>query len=288
MEYLLHILVLVAIYATLAISLNLVVGYTGLVSVTQAAFYGIGAYTAAILMQRLGLNFFPAAALAMAGGALAAALVGSVLSRFRDDYYTLGSIGFNVIVVAVLMNWQSLTRGPLGIAGVARPSLFGFSLASLPAFLLLSLGVLVVVYLVAQFTVRSSFGRALQAIREDEVALQVFGYRASSFKLAVFVMAAAMAAAAGALYASYLGFIDPMTFRLDESVLVLAMIILGGLASLRGSLVGAAVLVVLPEVLRFLGLSPDVAAQARLLIYGLLLVVLMRVRPQGLLGEYRL
>jgi len=135
---------------------------------------------------------------------------------------------------------------------------------------------------------KSSFGRALQAIREDEVALSVFGYHTSWFKLAVFVMGAGMAAIAGGLFASYITFIDPSSFGVPESVFMLSVIILGGLGSLRGAVIGALVLVLLPEALRFVGFTPDIAAQMRQVIYGLMLVFLMLYRPQGLAGTYRL
>ena len=147
---------------------------------------------------------------------------------------------------------------------------------------------LAIVYLVSRFIVRSSFGRVLKAIREDEKAIQVFGYRTLNYKLAVFVLGAMMAAFSGSLYASYITYIDPSTFVVSESIFVIAIIILGGLASLRGSIVGAVFLVLLPEMLRFVGFPDEIAAQMRQAVYGLLLILLMLYRPQGLVGEYKL
>jgi branched-chain amino acid transport system permease protein len=134
----------------------------------------------------------------------------------------------------------------------------------------------------------SSFGRVLKGIREDEDALKVFGYRTGEYKLAVFAASAVGAAFAGSFYAAYISFVDPNTFTVHDSVFVWAMIVLGGLASVRGSLLGAFILVLLPEALRFVGFSPDVAGQMRLFVYGALLVVMMMYRPQGLIGEYKL
>jgi len=288
MAYLIHLAVLFAIYGILALSLNLVVGYTGLLSAMHAAFYGVGAYAVAILATSYGVGFLLALLVGMAVSAALALFVGFVLSRFRGDYYALGTIGFTVIAVTVMLNWDSFTRGPLGIPGIPRPSLFGLRIASGEGFLLLALAFLLLAWLAARFLAESSFGRVLRAIREDEEALRVFGYRTFGYKLTVFVLTAAMAAAAGGLYAAYITFVDPSTFTLNESIFVLAVIILGGLGSLRGSLVGAAVLILLPEGLRFVGFPTDIAAQMRQFTYGALLIALMLYRPQGMLGEYKL
>ncbi len=282
MDYFVHLAILVGIYGILGLSLNLLVGFTGLISVTHAAFYGLGAYTAALLMVERGVNFFLALPAAMLLAMLASVLIGLVLSRFRSDYYVLASFGFNVIVFSLFLNLQSITRGPLGIPGIPRP------VSSNLSFLILTLIFCFLTYFLCRWLTTSSFGRVLKAIREDEGAIQVFGYRAAHYKLLIFVVAAGLAAAAGALYGSYITFIDPSTFNLPESIFILAIIILGGLANLRGSLAGAAFLVLLPEILRFVGFPSEVAAQMRQLVYGLILVMLMIYRPQGLLGEYKL
>jgi branched-chain amino acid transport system permease protein len=287
MAYINHLAILFSIYAILGASLNLIVGYTGLLSVTHAAFYGIGAYVTAILLTTIGMNFFLSLIIGVLITALISFLVGIVLSKFRDDYYALGSLGFNVIVFSVLLNWQGLTRGPLGIPGISKPSLFGYNITSGLPFLILSLVLLALVYAASRFITRSSFGRVLKAIREDEEAIKVFGYNTLYYKLAIFVIGAGMAAIAGSLIASYISFIDPISFTLAESIFILAIIILGGLSNLRGSIFGALFLVLLPELLRFVGMPGDIAAQMRELIYGLILVFLMLYRPQGLLGEYK-
>lgn len=288
MEYLIHLGVIFAIFAILSVSLQLIVGYTGLLSLAHAAFYGIGAYVVALMLENTGLGFFPALLLAILISAIAAFLIGIVLSKFRDDYYALGSLGFTVIVFSILLNWQEVTRGPLGIPGINRPEIAGFVFSENIAYLALSLVLLGLVYAFSKFVTNSSFGRALQAIREDEEALSVFGYHTSFFKLAIFVMGAGMAAIAGGLFASYITFIDPSSFGVPEAVFMLSIIILGGLGSLRGAVIGALVLVLLPEALRFVGFTPDIAAQMRQVVYGLLLVLLMLYRPQGLVGKYKL
>lgn len=288
MPYLIHIAILFFIYAIFGLGLNLIVGYAGLLSVTHAAFSGIGAYVTAIALTQYGMNFFVAMAVGIALSAIVSLLIGIVLSKFKDDYYALASFGFNIIVFSIFLNWESVTKGPLGIPGVSRPSLFGFIFTTNEAFLALTIVVAGIVYACAHFITTSSFGRVLKAIREDEKALEVFGYRVAYFKLAIFVIGAAMASVAGSLFASYITYVDPSSFTLNESIFILAIIILGGLASLRGTLAGALFLILLPEVLRFVGLPTDIAAQTRQIIYGAILVLLMLYRPKGLIGEYEL
>lgn len=288
MEYLTHLAILFAIYAILALSLNLIVGYTGLLSLTHAAFYGIGAYAAAILTTRHDINFFMAMIIGVICAMVLSTLIGLVLSKFKGDYYALGALGFNVIVFAVMLNWQNLTRGPLGIPGIPRPMILGLNFSDNFNFLILASCFLLFVYVACRFIGLSSFGRTLKAIREDDQAISIFGYNTRHFKLAIFVIGAGLAAIAGSLFAAYITFIDPTTFGANESVFIISIIILGGLANLKGSMLGALFLILLPEILRFAGFPNEVAAQTRLGIYGLLLIILMMYKPQGLLGEYRL
>src|SRR3989344_7925314 len=194
MEYLIHLAILFAIYATLGLSLNLVVGYTGLLSVTHAAFYGVGAYATAILLTKTGVGFFTSVIFGIVIAITISFFIGVVLSKFKGDYYALGTFGFNTIVFAIFLNWQSLTRGPLGIPGISKPELFGINFADNLNFLILALVSLGLIYFISRFIVNSSFGRVLKTIREDEEAIQVFGYNTLYFKLAIFVISAAIAA----------------------------------------------------------------------------------------------
>jgi branched-chain amino acid transport system permease protein len=287
MEYLIHIAILAVIYGILGIGLNLVVGFTGLLSVTHAAFFGIGAYATGILLTNHIADFWGSLGLGMLIAAVLALIIGLVLSRFRDDYYALASFGFNTIVFALFLNLQDITRGPLGIPGIPRPEILGYSFGENFSFLILALIFLAAVYFFSKWLTESSFGRVLKAVREDERAAQVFGYNTFYFKLAIFSTAAALAAIAGSLFASYITFIDPSTFTLHESMFILAVIIFGGLASLRGSIVGAVALILLPEILRFVGFPAEIAAQMRQVVYGLVLVLLMLYRPRGFFGEYK-
>lgn len=288
MEYLIHIAILCAIYGILAASANLVVGYTGILSIAHASFFGIGAYSTAILTTRYDIDFFTSLIIGAIIAAIIAAIVGSILSRLADDYYALGSFGFNIIAFSIMLNWQDLTRGPLGIPGIPRPKIFDFAFKDNLYFLILAAIICALVFALIGRIVKSSFGRAIQAIREDESAVKMFGYKTEHFKSASFILGAAIASLAGSLFASYISFIDPSSFSLNESIFILAIIILGGLGSLEGSIVGAIVLIILPEILRFVGFPTEMAAQMRQVLYGLLLVILMLHRPIGLLGKYRL
>lgn len=278
MAYLFHLVTLVGIYTILSISLNLVVGDMGLVALTHAAFFGIGAYTAAITLTRFHYSIFFAFLGAIILVACVAFLLSFVLRRFRDDYYMIATLATTMIVFGFFQNMDALTNGPLGIPGIPKPSYF---------FLLLC-GALITTHAIVWWMRRSSFGRVLHVIREDDILARVFGYETTHFFTFTFVVSAIFAAIAGVLYALYLSFIDPTMFRLQESILILSMIVVGGLSSLRGSYVGAFLLVLLPEFLRFVGLPDAIAAHMRELLYGLLLVIIMRFRPQGFFGEYKL
>lgn len=288
MDYLIHILILFAIYAILAIGLNLVMGYAGLISVAHASFFAVGAYATAILTVYNGWNFFLAVSVGILLSALLSLILAKILSSLLWDYYVLGTVSFAYILHVVALNWQSLTNGPMGITGIPRPSLGPIRFQDNEMFLILALAFLAAAYILARYLVGISFGRVLKAIREDEAAIRVFGYQTTRYKMAIFMIGGMMAALAGSLYAVYIRFLDPSSAAVMESIFILSIVILGGLANLKGSILGALVLVLFPELMRFIGLPESTAAELRQLFYGLLLIVLMRWRPQGLMGEYRL
>jgi len=287
MEYLLHIFVICGIYSILALSLNLVVGYTGLPSLGHAAFFCIGAYVSALLASNLGISPW----IGLIAGACVAAVVGAVIGmpslRLKGDYLALATFGAGVIVYQIAKNLVSLTRGPMGLPGIPGFSIFGLALDSTWSYLVIVVGFSLVAIFLLQRLVGGAYGRVLRSIREDEIASEVLGKNTAKYKLQVFVIGAFFAGIAGSLYAHYITFIDPSSFTVMESITILLMVIFGGMASMKGSLVGAVGLVVFPEILRFLGMPSSIAAPMRQMIYGLLLVVLMIKRPQGLLGTYR-
>ena len=288
MEYVLNIGILFCIYGILALSLNMVVGMSGLLSLAQAAFYGIGAYATALCMTKLGMGFFTTILIGIFINAFIAYVVGKILSRFKGDYYAIVSAGLAIIVFSVLLNWKDLTNGPLGVFGIDKPTIGSYHFYSSISYLFLCLIFLLVVFVLYEWIDKSSFGRCLKAIREDEQLTSVLGYKTKHFKSIIFVLSAALSGIAGALFASYIAFIDPSTFQLKEGIFLFTIIIVGGLSSAWGSIVGAVVLISLPEILRFIGLPSETAAQLQQMIYGAVLVLIVVFRPQGLLGKYKM
>ena len=287
MEYILHIFVICGIYSILTLSLNLVVGYTGLPSLGHAAFYCIGAYISALLALNLGMSPWIGLAAGACGAAVFGLVIGMPSLRLKGDYLALATFGAGLIVYSVVKNWVELTRGPMGLPGIPGFSVLGFPLNSIWSYLLLVTGFTLVTVFVLNRLASGAYGRVLRSIREDEIASETLGKDTAKYKLQVFVVGAFFAGIAGSLYAHYITFIDPSSFTVMESITILLMVIFGGMGSIRGSLVGAVLLVMFPEMLRFLGMPSSIAAPMRQMIYGLLLVAFMIKRPQGLLGKYR-
>ncbi|MCX8490639.1 MAG: branched-chain amino acid ABC transporter permease [Cyclobacteriaceae bacterium] len=287
MNYLYHLVIYFEIYAIVAMSLNLLIGYGGLLQVAHAAYYGIGAYAATLLWIKLGWGFFPGLLNGAAVAGLLSLLVSLPAWRFRGDYFVMISIAVQTLIYAALYNWTELTNGPFGISGISRPVVAGYSFVTTGSVALLYGAIALVLGMIMALLKWSPFGRALQAMRDDELAARSIGLPVNLLKLQSFALASVIVGIAGGLYASYVSYIDPTSFSLNESILMLSMVIVGGTGNVRGPLIGAAVLILLPEALRFLQLPDAVAANVRLLTYGLLLVIMMRLRPQGLAGTYR-
>ena len=278
--YLMHLAILAGIYIILTVSLNLIIGYAGQVSLGHAAFYGIGAYASAL--SALNLHFpFPAAAVSgmlVAGGCGLA--LGLPTLRLKEDYLAVVTLGFGVILGLVFLNLE-ITGGPDGLAGIPSPNFFGLSFRPASRYLIIVAVAVAFVLLLTYRLVDSYHGRALKAIRDHEITAQVMGINTPGYKILIFTLAAALAGLAGSLYAHYITFINPETFGLHTSILILAMVVLGGMGSLAGSVAGAVILTALPELLRQAHGYQD-------LVYGALLVGLLIWRPQGLLGRGKL
>lgn len=287
LEYILHILVICGIYSILALSLNLILGYTGLVNLGHAAFFATGAYISALLSLQAGLSPW----IGLIAGGLGATVIGIIIAlpslRLKSDYLALATLGAGIIIYQIAKNWTSLTRGPMGLPGIPGFSVFGISIDSTFAYLVLVIIFVVLTLLIIQRLVTGAYGRVIKSIREDEIASAVLGKNITKYKIQVFITGAFFAGLAGSLYAHYITFIDPSSFTLMESVTITLMVIFGGMASIKGSIAGALILVVIPEMLRFVGMPSSVAAPLRQMIYGLLLVILMMKRPQGLFGKFR-
>lgn len=286
MEYLLHILILICIYVIVGISLNLIVGYTGLISIAHAAFYGIGAYTAALLSLNFGLNFLVTIPIAIVVSVLFGFVIGFPSLRIRDDFFVIATFGFQIILFQVMNNWMELTNGPLGLPGIPQPEILGYRFSTHVDFLFLSAFFAAVTYVAARRLVSSPFGNILRSIREDELFAQSLGKDVNHYKVLIFSVGAGCVAVGGALYAYYITFIDPTSFTVVESIFMLSIVIVGGAGRLSGSIIGAILLVSIPELLRFVGMPSAIAANMRQIMYGGLLVVFMMFRPKGIWGEF--
>jgi len=285
--YLIHLAILVGIYIILSISLQLSMGFTGLFNFGHIAFYCTGAYVSALLA----LNGFPFWIAIIAAG-LISAVFGIVLAfptnKLKGDYLALATLGFSFVIYAIALNWVELTRGPLGLPGIPKPELFGFIFSDNLAFLALVVIIALVSYLVIKRVVTSPFGRVLESIRDDELASKTLAKKTFRVKCYSLAISAFFAGIAGSLYASYITFIDPSSFTLLQLIPILAIVIIGGLASLEGTIIAAIIIVLLPEPLRFIGFPSSVVGPARQIIYALLLLIILLFRPKGIDGKIEL
>ena len=290
MEYLLHIGIMLCIYIILVLSTNLTVGMANLLTMCQAAFYGIGAYIGTYFLMHFDLPFVVIALLVILATGLVSLLVSYASVKLKGDYFILATLGFQMIVYTILYNWVSVTHGPYGVPGIPSIKLFGvWSLNGIYAYFFLTLVLAVLVVFVFNRLQHSPYGRMLKAIRTDELSAQALGRDTVRLKAWAFFISAAFAGVAGMVYASYVSYIDPTSFTLDESIFIITALFIGGIGSrVWGPVLGAAVVVILPELLRFVGLPDALAANLRQVIYGVVLIVLMFVRPQGLLGDVKL
>lgn len=279
-DYVLRILIMSGIFVMLTLSLNLVTGFTGQFCLGWAAFYGIGAYTSALLTMKAGLSFW----LAMPLGGFMAALFGLLLGlptmRLKEIYLAITTLGFGEIIRLIMLNWTDLTRGSMGLPGIPAPSILSYEISSNQAYYYFILVLVLITVAAIRRLIDSRTGRALIAIREDELAAKSMGIDVTAHKMLAFAVGAFFAGLAGSFYAHYTSFIDPHTFSFTESIAILAMAVLGGLGSINGSILGAVILTVVPELLRGI-------AEYRLIVFGLIMMAVMLLRPQGIFGKAR-
>jgi branched-chain amino acid transport system permease protein len=280
-------LIVCALNVMLAIGLDFVVGYAGQLNLGQSAFYGIGAYVSTLLIMRLGLPFWPAFVCGVAASAVSGMALSLFAVRLRGHYLAIASLGFAVITYQVLLNWISLTQGPLGIYGIAPPP--PLALPGLPAIdftdlanlFYLVAGFALLAYVLLDQLVRSPIGETLTAIREDEVSAASLGMNCRAWKVFAFAVGSAVAGGAGCFYAGFVGTLVPDAFFITESFTILAMVIVGGMGTLSGPAFGAILLTVLPEFLRGIG-------DLRLIVYGLALTLVVLFMPGGIAQALRL
>ena len=284
MNFFLSFVILAEIFSIAALSTNLLMGIVGIFSVAQAAIMGIGAYTTALLLMA-GVSF-PLALVAAIAVCAALNVISSLPSlRLAGDYFIITSFGTQLVATAVFINWQGVTGGASGLFGIPLPEVVGFTFTTSRQFVFLSTVCLVAVATSFWLLMRSPYGRLLNAIRLDEIAAVAAGRRVLRAKVGVAAVSGAYAGIAGALYATYVSFIDPTSFDIHVSVLVVTMLVVGGARTLAGSIIGPFVLIAVPQVLAMIDLPSTAVGPTRQLIYGLILIAFMLWRPQGIAGK---
>jgi branched-chain amino acid transport system permease protein len=278
--YILHLAILAGIFVILTLSLNLIIGYAGQISLGHAAFFGIGAYASTLTAMSWNFPYLLSVLAAMLVSGLCGLGLGLPTLRLKEDYLAIVTLGFGVIIDLVIRNLE-ITGGPDGIVGVPSPVILGLSFRDALLYLILVVLGVAFTVLFTYLLVSSYHGRALRAIRDHEITAQVMGINSPAYKVAIFVLAAALAGLAGSLFAHYIKHINYESFGLHTSIQILCMVVLGGMGSIVGSVMGAIILTILPETLRGFQAYQD-------LIFGGLLVALLILRPQGLMGKGKL
>ena len=285
--YFIHLLILIGIYFILALSLQFAIGFAGLLNLGHIAFFAVGAYVSALFSLHgvpFWICFLSAGIISMLFGFL----IAFPTNKLKGDYLALSTLAFTFVVYAIALNWTSLTRGPLGLPGIPNPSFFGFSFSSNLSFLLLVFIVCAITYFFIKRVIKSPFGKVLEAIRDDELAVKVLGKNTFKMKFYVLGISAFFAGIAGSLYAHYITYIDPSSFTLLQLIPILTIVIIGGLASINGTLIATIIIVLLPEPLRFIGFPSSVIGPMRQIIYAVLLLIILLFKPRGIDGRVEL
>jgi branched-chain amino acid transport system permease protein len=282
--FIFHILIIICIYFILAMSLQLALGYGGLLNLGHVAFYSIGAYVSTILTLK-GLPFLPSFFL----GGITAMISGLLLSlptnKLKGDYLALVTLGFTFVVNAIALNWVSVTRGSLGLFGIPKPIIFGFEFNDNIFFFGLVVFVTLVSFFVIRRIIHSDFGKVVQAVRDNELAAMVLGKNSFKVKNVNMMASAFFAGLAGSLYAHYITYIDPGSFSTAQLIPILCIVIIGGLASLRGTFLATIALILLPELLRFVDLPSFLIGPVRQSLYAFGLLFILMYKPRGLFGK---
>ena len=277
-DYLLNLCVVAGVYSIVVMGLGILLGWAGQMSLAQAAFLGIGAYTSAYFTTHVGLNFWQALPLSILMSALVGVGVGYPCLRLSGHYLALATIGFGIITQLVLINWKAVTNGSDGITGIPAPPPIGsISFESYGTYFYIVLGFVVLCAYIAARIKATRVGRAMEAIRENELAASAMGINTTRYKILAFVLAGSYAGLAGSLLAHSIKFISPDSYSFDQSVVFLVMLILGGSSSIGGAILGAALLTLLPEVLRPL-------KNSYIMVYGAAVVAMIIFMPRGLVG----
>ncbi len=282
--YLYNILIFSGIYAILTVSLNMAVGFTGLLNLGHVAFFGIGAYTSTLLTMN-GVPYIVSLIVAGLVSSVFGVILMYAVRKLKGDYLALATLGFSFVVYSVMLNWSSLTRGPLGIPGIPKPELFGWTINTTSEYLVFTLIVATVsIYIINRITT-SRYGKLLEAVRDDEVGLSVYGKPIFSLKVRSLAISAFFAGIAGSLFAHHITFIDPSSFYINDLVLLLTIVLVGGLANNKGVIIATVIIMLIPEALRFVDMPSSILGPARQMIYAIVLIGILLFKPRGLFGR---
>lgn len=285
--YFIHLLIMIGIYLILAISLQLSLGYSGLLNLGHIAFFGIGAYVSAILS----LSGVPFLISILAAGIISGFLgwlLSLLTNKLKGDYLALAMLGFSFVAYTIFLNWTKITKGPLGLADIPRPNILGIDFSGNTSFLTLVIILVLISYFFIYRICASPFGQALEATRDDELAAKSLGKDTLKLKSLSLAISTFFAGIAGCLFVSYITFIDPSSFTFINLIPILLIVITGGLASFRGTVLATIIIILLPELLRFIGLPSSILGPMRQIIFAFMLILIIHFRPRGFFGRINL
>lgn len=274
------------IYILLALSANQKVGFSGLLSLAQAVFYGFGAYATAITITKFDFSYWLALPIAILTCTFVALIFSFIAGRVRELYFSLATLALQIIFFSVAYNWASVTNGSFGISGILNPDFFGLKIDTPGSFAFFGGIWVVIVIIFYLWFLKTPISRLIKATRDDQIALLSLGKNPNYYKRISIIISAIIAGIAGSIYATYFTFIDPTSFTLDESILILSIVLIGGSGGIIGPITGAIIYILLPELLKFMQLPENIAANMRMIIFGLVLVLVVRFKPKGIFGKY--
>ena len=285
LSYVFHLLIILAIYLVLALSANLSLGFGGLFNLAFSGFALIGGYMSALFMLQLKIPFTVAFVLSLFFGYIIGWLMSAITSKLKGDYLALTTFGFGFVVFTIALNWEKLTRGALGLPGIPKPNLGFLQINNLSQFLVLYGLIALISYLFIQKLIKSPIGRNIQGLRDNELGILVLGKNSAKLKNLVLGLSGLFGALSGVLYVHYITYIDPYSFGLGDLIFILSAVFLGGLASNKGTFTGVLILVFIPEALRFLPIPSALIGPLRQIIYSLIIIVILWLKPKGIFGK---
>lgn len=283
--HLFTILTLIGLYSVITVGLSLLLGYAGQISLGHAAFFGIGAYVSGILTTKTAISPWLVIILGMVATFLLAYVVGIPILKLKGHFLALATVGLNIIVYVLIVGLSDITGGPLGLQGIPKLSLLGIDLGDPLYFYYFIWTIVVLVTFVSTNIVRSHVGRLLKSIGDSEIATQTLGVNVAKYKVSIFALSAAYASLAGSLYAHFISFIAPPTFNVHFSIILLIMVMIGGVHSIWGAILGTALIMFLQELIKFVGDTYfQISGPIENVVYGLIVIIVMIFMPRGLIS----